>query len=227
MELSLVRWGEEMIEELLITFLVTIYGGIALFLYREKHFMKKERNEIRKKLRFKIFFWIIDEWGGKLENIFIIGHAISKKYNYMIDFENIEEIKKNIDEEIDSGLNNVSESFKNNDVVNDLIKEIPEMNEKHFEYLIEHFNSFLLDLKDGTILLNKDEIVKLDGMTQLLYYDFYSKLDTIIDQGKSFFYTLRYSQEINDEQIKEIMLDLIKSGTICTMSMYHLLESVT
>ena len=198
--------------------------GVLLFKYREWYSEGSKRKKVLKKLKAKILFWIIEDWNGKFEKVFIVGHALSLKYNPIENINELESQKKLVDDEIESRISEVKNQFSNSSVSKDFIDSIPKLHEKQFDAIIEHFDNYLKKIDESRFLISLTEIDHLDSNIQVQYYDFESKLSSLLSNGKGFFYALRYDDNITPEEIDNRLVDLCRSSIQTTFSMYLLLR---
>jgi hypothetical protein len=117
--------------------------GVLLFKYREWYSEGSKRKKVYKKLKAKILFWIIEDWGEKFEKIFIVGHALSMKYNPIGNISELESQRKLVDDEIESSISEVKNQFSESSISKDFIDSIPKLHEKRFDSVIEHFDNYL------------------------------------------------------------------------------------
>lgn len=128
-------------------------AGIIVFIYRDNYLKNKQMRELKEKLKAKIIHWQLDYTGESFYKIFIIGHALSEKYDFYSHLDSIEKYKENVDKEIDKRLEKVGEEFKQSEIANEIINKVPKMHEKVFKLWINEIEKLEANLKDGTNLI--------------------------------------------------------------------------
>jgi len=206
-----------MFEKLTIA-IVSFVLGIFLFKYREQYLTKIKRDNIKKRLRGKLLFWIFEEWGEEFENIFLVGYALSQKFDYLDNFQLLKENKTLLTEEIEKRLVEVKNSINENELSKSLTSLIPNMHEKQFELLVGKLNNYQSKIENGTLLLSKEEVGALKSSTQIYYLNLESHLIQLIDKVKQIFYYLRYTKKLESESINSDLIELSKLSVRTTMA---------
>jgi len=208
-------------------FILTLITGILIFIFREEIKKYNNRKEVEKKLRAKILFWILDSFGDKLEPLFIVGNALSSKYDYISNPDKIEDYKKNIDSEISIRIVPVKESLNKSNIGKELLSFFPKIKADRYNSILEYLVKFETNLKDGIILLDKSDLGKLKVHAQIGYHEFYQQLSMLIISARSLIFTLRHESETSDpKEIDDSIIELLKAGTKSIISMNLLLNQI-